>query len=55
MPHPVDIKVGKKLREIRTSRGMSQGTLAQELGITCQQFRSMKAVKIEYRPPVWLR
>ncbi len=37
MAHPVDVHVGKKLREIRTKLRMSQETLAKNSGITFQQ------------------
>ena len=37
MPHPVDIYVGKKLRQRREIRGMPQKELARRLGISFQQ------------------
>jgi transcriptional regulator with XRE-family HTH domain len=37
MPHPTDVHVGKRVREARASRGMSQSTLAEKLGISFQQ------------------
>jgi transcriptional regulator with XRE-family HTH domain len=36
-PHPVDVAVGARIRIIRKGKGMSQGTLAQSLGLTFQQ------------------
>jgi transcriptional regulator with XRE-family HTH domain len=36
-PHPVDVAVGARIRIIRKGKGMSQGTLAQALGLTFQQ------------------
>lgn len=37
VPHPVDVHVGARIRLIRKDRGMSQGELADALGITFQQ------------------
>jgi len=37
MAHPVDVHVGKKLKEIRTQRGFSQTDVAQRVGISFQQ------------------
>lgn len=37
MPHAVDIHVGKRIRELRMVRNMSQSDLANALGITFQQ------------------
>ena len=37
MPHEVDIRVGKKMREVRVSRGMSQEQLSRLLNISFQQ------------------
>lgn len=36
-PHPVDVAVGARIRNIRKSLGMSQGALGQALGLTFQQ------------------
>lgn len=36
-PHPVDIFVGKKLRQQRTMLGMSQEELGKSVGVTFQQ------------------
>lgn len=33
----VDVEIGKRLRNLRTARGMSQTVLAEGLGITFQQ------------------
>ncbi len=37
MSHPVDIHVGKKLKQLRVLRGMTQTEVAQGLGISFQQ------------------
>lgn len=37
MPHPVDLKVGQKIREIRLIRGWSQEELSVHLKISFQQ------------------
>ncbi len=37
MSHPVDIHVGKKLKQIRTLRRMSQTDVAQKLNLSFQQ------------------
>ena len=37
--HPVDIYVGKKLREIRIMRGLSQEELGSACGVTFQQIQ----------------
>lgn len=37
MPHPVDVYVGKRLRERRNMMGLSQENLAETVGITFQQ------------------
>lgn len=39
MPHPVDIHVGKRLKEIRTMRGLTQSNVAHHLGISFQQLQ----------------
>lgn len=39
MPHPVDIHVGKKIREVRLMRSMSQADLAQKMEISFQQLQ----------------
>ncbi|HTM82206.1 helix-turn-helix transcriptional regulator [Asticcacaulis sp.] len=36
-PEPVDVHVGMAIRRRRRSIGMSQGTLAEEMGVTPQQ------------------
>lgn len=36
-PHPVDLVVGTRVRRARLARGMSQGTLAENIGFTFQQ------------------
>ncbi len=37
MTEPVDIQIGKKLRQLRNMKGISQNALAQDAGITFQQ------------------
>ena len=39
MPHPVDIHVGKRVKEIRTIRGLTQSNIADLLGISFQQLQ----------------
>ena len=36
-PHPIDIEVGNRIKARRRMMGMSQGTLADALGVTFQQ------------------
>lgn len=38
-PHPVDVAVGKKLKELRNMRRMSQSHVAGKLGISFQQIQ----------------
>lgn len=37
MPHPTDVHVGRKVREARATRNMSQEQLGKKLGISFQQ------------------
>lgn len=37
MPHPTDVHVGKKVREARVAKGLSQGQLGGVLGVSFQQ------------------
>ncbi len=37
MPHPTDVHVGKRLREVRIMRGLTQTQLGDKLGISFQQ------------------
>ncbi|WP_168464130.1 helix-turn-helix domain-containing protein [Wolbachia endosymbiont of Ctenocephalides felis wCfeT] len=39
IPHPIDIEVGKRIRELRLIRGMSQDDLGKKVGITFQQIQ----------------
>lgn len=39
MTHPVDIHVGKKIREARVLRGLTQTKIAERLGISFQQLQ----------------
>ncbi len=38
-PHPIDVFVGRRVKERRTLEGMSQRTVATNLGLTFQQLR----------------
>lgn len=39
MTHPVDTHVGKRIKEIRTVRGLTQSNVADHLGISFQQLQ----------------
>ncbi|MFQ6551421.1 helix-turn-helix domain-containing protein [Aestuariibius insulae] len=39
MPHPVDTHVGRKIREVRQMRGLSQSDLATRMSISFQQLQ----------------
>ncbi len=39
MPHQVDIHVGRKVRELRLARGLSQQELAEKIGVSFQQLQ----------------
>jgi transcriptional regulator with XRE-family HTH domain len=39
MPHPVDIAVGNRVRELRTRAGLSQTDLGARLGVSFQQIQ----------------
>ena len=39
MVHPVDTHVGKRIKEIRTIRGLTQSNVADHLGISFQQLQ----------------
>lgn len=39
MVHPVDIHVGKKIREARLVRGLTQSAVAKQLGLSFQQLQ----------------
>ena len=43
MPHPVDIHVGKRMRQRRELRGMPQKELAKQLGISFQQIQKYES------------
>ncbi len=36
-PHPTDVQVGKRLRDVRIMRGLTQTQLGEKLGISFQQ------------------
>ncbi len=38
-PHPIDVHVGRRIRERRTLEGMSQTAVAEHLGLTFQQLQ----------------
>jgi transcriptional regulator with XRE-family HTH domain len=37
MPHPIDVLVGKRIRMRRTQKRLTQGELAEAVGVTFQQ------------------
>lgn len=37
MPHPVDVAVGNRVRELRIRANMTQQTLAEKIGVSFQQ------------------
>lgn len=37
MPHPVDVTVGNRVREMRIRKGMSQQALGEQVGVSFQQ------------------
>ena len=39
MPHPVDIHVGRRIRQVRWLKGMTQQQLAMEVGVKFQQMQ----------------
>ncbi len=43
MPHPVDTHVGRKLKQLRSERRMSQTELGNKLGISFQQIQKYEA------------
>lgn len=43
MPRETDIHIGRRLREARLARGLSQGTLGKMLGITFQQVQKYES------------
>ena len=42
-PHPIDVHAGKRLRELRILRGLSQMALAAKVGITFQQVQKYES------------
>ena len=42
-PNPIDVHVGKKIREARILQGMSQTALADQIGITFQQLQKYES------------
>lgn len=43
MPHPVDVSVGQKLRELREAAGMTQVMLAKRVGTSFQQLQKYES------------
>ena len=43
MPHPVDVHVGRRMRQRREMRGMPQKELAKQLGISFQQIQKYES------------
>jgi ribosome-binding protein aMBF1 (putative translation factor) len=44
---PVDRSVGRRVRMLRVSRGMSQTALASQLGLTFQQLQKYESLELE--------
>lgn len=42
-PRPVDVHVGKRIRQMRVTSGMSQTELADQLGLTFQQLQKYES------------
>ena len=42
-PNPIDVHVGKKIREARILQGMSQTALSEQIGITFQQLQKYES------------
>jgi len=42
-PTPIDTQVSERIKSIRVTKGMSQGAVAQELGIVHQQYHKYEA------------
>ena len=43
MPRQTDIHIGRRLREARLARGLSQGALGKKLGVTFQQVQKYES------------
>lgn len=43
MPRDTDIHIGRRLREARVARGLSQGALGKKLGVTFQQVQKYES------------
>ena len=43
MPHPVDVHVGKRVRQLRWLKGMTQQQLARQIGVKFQQVQKYEA------------
>lgn len=41
--HPIDIRVGQRIREIRKSLGMTQRVIAKQIGVRFQQVQKYEA------------
>jgi len=42
-PHPYDVLVGKRIRTLRSSKGITQAKLADAMGITFQQVQKYES------------
>ena len=43
MPHPTDVHVGRRARQARLAKGMSQGALGKALGVSFQQVQKYES------------
>ena len=43
MPHPTDIHVGKRVRQARLAKSLSQGALGKSLGVSFQQVQKYES------------
>ena len=43
MPHPTDVHVGKRVRQARLAKGLSQGALGKSLGVSFQQVQKYES------------
>ena len=45
MPHPIDIHVGRKIREARVLRGLTQAALAEKIGASFHQLQKYESAQ----------
>lgn len=45
MPHPIDIHVGRKIREARVLRGLTQAALAEKIGASFHQLQKFESAQ----------